>query len=215
MAARVFLPNIAEADMNGVYAIVCKAVLPAGMVGMVIAAMFSATMSSLAGNFNAVAAVIVNELYLKLDRGASAARRMVAARLATIVTGGAVVALTFVMQYAQGADDLFNLSNKVFGVFLPPIAIPMLAGIFVRRLSKRSGMVALVGGIAVGLAVFIVGGVKEYSFLREMIWVFPITATATVLLLGVATFFMPDRAEERKEVDAFFNRIAQCDKKEG
>jgi Na+/proline symporter len=172
-------------------------------------------MSSLAGNFNAVAAVIVNELYLKLDRGASAARRMVAARLATIVTGGAVVALTFVMQYAQGADDLFNLSNKVFGVFLPPIAIPMLAGIFVRRLSKRSGMVALVGGIAVGLAVFIVGGVKEYSFLREMIWVFPITATATVLLLGVATFFMPDRAEERKEVDAFFNRIAQCDKKEG
>ena len=178
-----------------------------GMVGMVIAAMFSATMSSLAGNFNAVAAVIVNELYLKLDRTASAARRMIAARLATILTGGAVVALTFVMQYAQGADDLFNLSNKVFGVFLPPIAIPMLAGIFVRRLSRRSGMVALVGGIAVGLAVFAVGGIREYSYLREMIWVFPITAASTAVLLVAGTKIFPDKDDERAEVDGFFDRI--------
>ena len=169
--------------------------------------MFSATMSSLAGNFNAVAAVIVNELYLKLDRTASAARRMIAARLATILTGGAVVALTFVMQYAQGADDLFNLSNKVFGGFLPPIAIPMLAGVFVRRLSRRSGMVALVGGIAVGLAVFAVGGIREYSYLREMIWVFPITAASTAVLLVAGTKIFPDKDDERAEVDGFFDRI--------
>ena len=207
MAARIFIPDIPEAEMNGVYAIVCKSVLPAGMIGMVIAAMFSATMSSLAGNFNAMAAVMVNELYLKLDRTASAARRMVAARLATILTGGAVVALTFVMQYAQGADDLFNLSNKVFGVFLPPIAIPMLCGIFVCRLSKRSGMVALVGGIAVGLCVFVVGGAKEYAYLREMVWVFPITAAATVALLAVGSKIFPDKAEERAEVDGFFDKI--------
>jgi Na+/proline symporter len=205
MAARVFMPGIAESDMNGVYAIVCKSVLPVGMVGMVIAAMFSATMSSLAGNFNAVAAVIVNELYLKFDKTASAARRMVAARLATMLTGGAVVALTFFMQYAQGADDLFNLSNKVFGVFLPPIAIPMLAGVFVRRLSRRSGMVALVGGIAVGLCVFVTGA--HYPFLREMIWVFPITAAATVLLLAIGTAVFPDREDERAEVESFFDRI--------
>ena len=207
MAARIFIPDIPEAEMNGVYAIVCKSVLPAGMIGMVIAAMFSATMSSLAGNFNAMAAVMVNELYLKLDRTASAARRMVAARLATILTGGAVVALTFVMQYAQGADDLFNLSNKVFGVFLPPIAIPMLCGIFVRRLTKRSGMVALVGGIAVGLCVFAIGGAKEYAYLREMIWVFPITAAVTVVLLAVGSKLFPDKAEERAEVEAFFDKI--------
>lgn len=205
MAAKVFLPGIPEAEMNGVYAIVCKSVLPAGMVGMVIAAMFSATMSSLAGNFNAVAAVIVNELYLKIDRAAGAARKMIAARLATVLTGGAVVALTFVMQYAQGADDLFNLSNKVFGVFLPPIAIPMLAGIFIRRLSCRSGIVALVGGIAVGLCVFALGA--RYAFLREMTWVFPITACATVALLAAGSVLFPDRRDEAARVDEFFKRL--------
>ncbi len=49
-----FLPEIPPERMNEVYALVCKSVLPAGFVGMVIAAMFSATMSTLAGDYNAV-----------------------------------------------------------------------------------------------------------------------------------------------------------------
>ena len=208
MAARVFLPGIAEANMNGVYAIVCREVLPVGMIGMVIAAMFSATMSSLAGNFNAAAAVMVNELYLKFAKEPSARARMIAARAATVLVGGLVVALTFVMQYAQGADDLFNLSNKVFGVFLPPIAIPMLCGIFVRKFSKRSGLMGLVGGIAVGLAIFVVGAKPELAYLREMIWIFPATALATIVFLFLGSALFPDKPEERAVVDAFMDKIA-------
>ncbi len=207
MAARVFLPGIPEAEMNGVYALLCREVLPVGMIGMVIAAMFSATMSSLAGNFNAAAAVVTNELYLKFAKNPSASARMVAARIATIAVGGLVVALTFVMQYAQGADDLFNLSNKVFGVFLPPIAIPMLCGVFVRGFSKRSGLCGLVGGIAVGLAIFAVGSAPSLAYLREMVWIFPATAVATVAFLTLGSLVFSDSERERAEVNAFMDRI--------
>lgn len=209
MAARIFLPEIPESEMNGVYAVLCREVLPIGMMGMVIAAMFSATMSSLAGNFNAAAAVITNELYFKIDRNASPRRRMLAARIATILVGAGVVALTFVMQYAQGADDLFNLSNKVFGVFLPPIAIPMLCGIFVRKFSRRSGMCGLVGGIVVGLAVFAVGSIEGYAYLREMIWIFPITAFATVAFLLLGSLMLPDSSDEKAAIDGFFEKISK------
>ena len=207
MAARVFMPGIPEDQMNGVYALVCREVLPVGMIGMVIAAMFSATMSSLAGNFNAAAAVMVNELYLKFAKAPSAKAKMIAARLATILVGGLVIALTFVMQYAQGADDLFNLSNKVFGVFLPPIAIPMLCGIFVRKFSKRSGLMGLVGGIAVGLAIFIAGAKPELAYLREMVWIFPATAVATIVFLFIGTAFLPDSADERKEIEKWMDGL--------
>ena len=199
MAARVFMPGIPEDQMNGVYALVCREVLPVGMIGMVIAAMFSATMSSLAGNFNAAAAVITDALRLK---------SMLAARVVTVVVGGLVVALTFVMQYAQGADDLFNLSNKVFGVFLPPIAIPMLCGIFVRKLSRRSGLMGLVGGIAVGLAIFVAGARPELAYLREMVWIFPMTAAATIVFLALGTLIFPDGPDGRAAVDAFMDRIS-------
>ena len=68
-------------------------------------------------------------------------------------------------------------------------------------------MVALVGGIAVGLCVFFIGGIREYSYLREMIWVFPITAASTAVLLVAGTKIFPDKDDERAEVDGFFDRI--------
>lgn len=43
MAVRVFLPNLSGTEIKGVYAILCREILPTGMIGMVIAAIFSAT----------------------------------------------------------------------------------------------------------------------------------------------------------------------------
>ena len=206
MAARVFLTTpIADADLNGVYAILCREVMPAGMMGLVIAAMFSATMSSLAGNFNAAASVVTNELYAKMDRHATPGRLMAVGRIATVAVGALVVGLTFVMQYAQGARDLFDLSNNVACVFVAPVAIPMIAGVLFRSLSKRSGATALVGGIAVGLVAFVAGG--WYPYLRETVPMAWISAIATVALLLIGTKLFPDRAEEKPALDKFFAEI--------
>ena len=213
MAARIFLSTpIADADMNGVYAILCREVLPGGMMGLVVAAMFSATMSSLAGNFNAVASVVTNELYAKLDRNATPRRLMWAGKIATAAVGLVVIGLTFVMQYAQGAKDLFSLSNQVFSVFLAPITLPMIAGVLLRTISKRAGLLALVGGIAVGLVLFFAApwlsahfaGIPDMRGEVPMTW---LTSVATVVLLLVGTRLFPDRRDERGEVDAFFAKL--------
>ncbi len=66
---------------------------------------------------------------------------MAVARLTTVLVGAAVIGLTFVMQTAQGKNDLFDVTNKMFGVFLPPIAIPMMLGLVTRRISRRGGVV--------------------------------------------------------------------------
>lgn len=206
MAAKIFLTEtIPVEELNSVYAVLCRHVLPTGMIGMVIAAMFSATMSSLAGNLNAIASVVTNEIYVKFDRSVTAARKMIVARVATVLVGIAVIGLTFVMQYAQGAKDLFDLSNQIFGVFLPPIAVPMIAGILFRRLSKRSGITGLVGGIAVGLTAFVIG--SWYPYLRESVPMTWITTIATILLLIAGTFVFPDRKDESEAVDEFFKRV--------
>lgn len=206
MAAKVFLTEpIPPEQLNSVYAVLCKKVLPAGMIGMVISAMFSATMSSLAGNFNAIASVITNEIYLKIDKFATATRKMVAARIATAFVGVIVIILTFVMQYAQGAKDLFDLSNNIFGVFLPPISIPMMAGVLFRKLSRRSGLTGLLGGISVGLAAFVAGA--WYPVLRETIPMTWITTISTIVLLVIGSFVFPDTKEESEKVGEFFKKI--------
>ena len=206
MAARIFLANPIPPDqINGVYAILCREVLPAGMMGLVIAAMFSATMSSLAGNFNAAASVVTNELYAKIRKNASQKSLMAAGRAATVAIGALVAGLTFAMQYAQGAKDLFDLSNRVFGVFLAPIAIPMMAGVLFRKVSKRAGLVALVGGVCTGLAAFTAGAWHPY--LRETVPMTWISSVSTCVFLAAGSFLFPDRPEEKPSLDAFFARI--------
>jgi Na+/proline symporter len=162
-------------------------------------------MSSIAGNINAIASVFTNEIYVRFARRATAGGRMVFARAATVLVGGGIISLTFVMQYAQGAKDLFDLSNNIFGVFLPPITVPMVAGVVFRRLSKRSGITALSGGIAVGLVAFTVGA--WYPSVRETIPMTWITTIATIALLAIGTKLFPDSRTEAGEIDAFFKNI--------
>ena len=208
MAARVFMPGLDVNDpnvMNGVYALICKRVLPVGMMGMVVAAMFSATMSTLAGDYNSMSSVLTNDFYVRMLRpGSSSKERMLAARLGTLFAGALVIALTFVMRTAQGADDLLNLTNKMFAVFTCPIALPMLAGFVIRRLSRRAGFCGLFVGMAASLTAFVIGG--WHPGLREMTVMTPISFAATVVGLCVGTFVYPDTPEDRKTVEDFFRK---------
>ena len=210
MTARLFMPGLDTADpaaMNGVYATVCRRVLPAGMIGMVIAAMFSATMSTLAGDFNAVASVVTNDFYVRmLDSKATARRRMAAARGATALVGALVIGLTFAMRYAQGADDLLNVTNKMFSVFVPPIALPMVTGLLVRRVSRRAGAAGLYCGIAAGVVCFVAGG--WIDGIREMTVMAPTTFFFTALGMVVGSRLLPDTPEEAAAIDEFFKKAA-------
>lgn len=206
MAARVFMPDIPADRMNEVYALVCKNVLPIGFVGMVIAAMFSATMSTLAGDYNAVASVLTNDFYKRMIApNASAKQGMIVARITTVLVGLSVIGLTFVMQSAQGANDLFDVANKVFGIFLPPIAIPTLLGLVTRRVSRRGGVIGLIGGTIVGLAIFIAG--SRWPNLRMTEVLFTITSLATLGAMLVGSLLYKDDPEHDASLTEFFERV--------
>ena len=208
MAAREFLPGLDMSDpnaMNGVYATVCLAVLPVGMIGLVVAAMFSATMSTLAGDFNAVASVVTNDFYGRVVApSATPRRRLLVARVATLGVAALVVSLAFFVRSAQGADDLLNVANKMFSVFVPPIALPMVAGLLSRRLSRRSGLLGLGCGMFAGAALFAAGA--WFPALREMVVMTPCTFAATTFGLVAGTLIFPDNAAERREIEEFFRR---------
>ncbi|AQQ70546.1 Na(+)/glucose symporter [Limihaloglobus sulfuriphilus] len=205
MTARVFLPEIENS--NEVYAIVCKSVLPVGMIGMVIAAMFSATMSMLAGDFNAIASVLTNDIYKRMvSKEASARKLMLFARVNTLIVGLVVIGITIMIRKIQGSDDLFRVMVKIFGLFLPPVAIPMLVGMFSRRISNFGGLLGFSAGIITGLTAFAIGG--WYPYLREEQVITSITSLTTVAGLIAGTFLKPDSAQRSEEVDRFVSNAA-------
>ncbi len=60
MAGRQFLTGVE--DVGQVYAVLCAELLPTGLLGLIIAAMFAATMSSLSSDYNVCAGVLTNDV---------------------------------------------------------------------------------------------------------------------------------------------------------
>ncbi|MCX7819469.1 MAG: hypothetical protein N2652_09745 [Kiritimatiellae bacterium] len=204
LAARAFLAELA--NTKEVYPLLCRAVLPAGMLGMLIAAMFSATMSTLAGDYNAVASVLTNDLYRRWARWDVPERRLViVGRVFTVLVGLAVSTLTLLMSRLQGSRDLFDTMAKVFGLFLPPVAIPMLAGMLWPRASATGAKLALWSGIAAGLAAFGLGA--AHPLLRRADLLTFLTGGIALAALTAGSYARPDRGEARARVDAFFERL--------
>jgi len=205
-AALVFLPGIE--NTKDVYPLICKTVLPVGMLGMVIAAMFSATMSTLAGDYNAASSVLTNDLYKRMiGRDLSDKHLVVVGRINTMIVGLLVLGITLLMRSLQGSGDLFNTMAKVFGLFLPPVAIPMLLGMLTPRISARGAQAGLFLGIVAGLAAFVFG--VRFPLLRRAEFLTFFTGGVTLAVLCAGSWLLPDAGARREQVLAFFARFRE------
>jgi Na+/proline symporter len=218
MAARHLMPELAIPPNSPqyTYAALSLKYLPPGLVGLMIAAMFSATMSTLSGDFNVTASVITNDIYHRLlDRKATARRLVLVGRLATLFAGAVTVGIGTLL-VATGRTNLFELMVKLFGLFVGPMLLPMLAGLVSRKVTWRGAAAGIAGGFLTG------GGLQLYkllvldkradlspSWLRYDFEAMNIAATfaVTLIAMAVVTAFSKATREEQTRIDGFFERL--------
>jgi Na+/proline symporter len=178
------------------------------MLGMVIAAMFSATMSTLAGDCNAMSSVLTNDFYKRfINTGSSDKHLLIVGRINTVIVGIIILGITLVMRSLQESKDLFDTMAKVFGVFLPPVAIPMLMGMLTPKVSSAGGKYALFGGIVSGLAFFVIGATHPWFRTAQALTF--LTSSMTLLGLILGSLLQPDTGERKQRVEIFFERFAK------
>ncbi len=210
MAARVFMPEVADA--KDVYALLCRQLLPAGMMGMMLAAMFSATMSTLSGDYNAVASVLTNDIYLRLfARGGSDRTLVRAGRIATLAAGLAALGIALVLASAEGRRDLVEYMAQLFSVLLPPVAIPMMFGLLTRRVSNAGAIASFMAGAMFGIGAYAASYIEGWAFLRGIPYLPWITSAPALAALGLVSLVCPDGLEARKRVDRFLDGLARVE----
>jgi len=211
MAARQFLP--ATTDPNVVYGLLCRELLPVGMVGLLVAAMFSATLSTLSGDYNALSAVLTSDVWKRFVAPRASERALVwVGRLMTVVVGLLALAVAFVVLRSGGKKDLFDQMVTLFGIFLPPIAIPMLAGLMSRRASNLGALSALVAGVTVGLAAYFT---REYAapttdlatWLKRLDVMTAATTLAALAGLIAGSWLRPGNAAAQQRTAEFLDRL--------
>ncbi len=151
-AAPIFFPDIANPEE--VYAIMAQRFLPPGMVGLVLAGMFAATMSMTASDSNAVSAVVSRDILPVLFgrlRNLSRDRALLLGRITTL----AFTALTLVVAInAETFGGIIGLVVVWFAGLLGPTAIPMILGLL--PAFRHSGAFAAIVSTLAGVATFAV-----------------------------------------------------------
>ncbi len=140
MAYRLIEPGIgfdnAAMTYAGEHAYVemSKLVLMKGMIGMMIAAMLSATLSNVSGILNVYANVYTYEIwgYRKRNRNCSESKRIRIGRLFTLCFGAAIVILAMLVPLAGGAEKVVV---TLLTLVMCPLYIPSIWGLFSKRLS--------------------------------------------------------------------------------
>ncbi len=207
IAATQFLPGVADA--NEIYPLVCRMLLPVGLMGVVIAAMFSATMSMLSSDYNALASVITNDIIKRLfwpDAPDYILLRI--ARISTLVVGVLAMGLALVLVYTDDLEDLVKIMARLFSVLLPPVALPMAAGLLSRRASGRGAVAGFLSGALLGIGAYVASYSEGLGYLGTVPYLTWISLIPTALGLVIGSLVWPDSPAKQALVDEFLGGLS-------
>lgn len=123
MIYRSLHPELQGMENEGAYLLMCKEVLPVGMLGLMLGGMLFATASSVNTTLNMSAAVFTNDLYASLFKKASSIQLMRVARISTVVFGLITIGVALLVPSAGGIVEVVISFGAITGVplFGPPI----------------------------------------------------------------------------------------------
>ncbi|MDT7777943.1 MAG: solute:Na+ symporter, family [Acidobacteriota bacterium] len=168
-------------DTNYVFLNFVTRYMPAGLVGLVLAAVFFASMSSTASEWSALAATTVIDIQRRLvKRDAGERYYFISSKLATVFWG--LFAVSFA-QYAGQLGSLIEAVNRLGSLFYGTLLGIFLLGFYFRR---TGGTAAFLGAIVGEAAVLYCFYFTQIAYL----WFNLIGALAVVVAAHLFTLFL-------------------------
>jgi Na+/proline symporter len=168
---------------DGIFPLFIVNELPAGVAGLIVAGIFAAAQSTLAGSLNSVATVWVTDFHRRLKPHAADGDCLKLARWTTALVGLLGTAVAVVLAKAD-VRSLWEAFIAVIGLFGGTVSGLFLLGIFSRRAHGTGALVGALGSAA------LVGFV--YFHKLTSIWLYSLVGVLSCVLLGwLASLLLP------------------------
>lgn len=197
IVSRILIPDLPDKEMA--YVAISSLLLPPGLMGVMIASMFAATMSSLNSEYNVIASVLSKDVYQRLiNKNATDKQLLLVAKVASVLVGLLVMLGALFIEDFGGAFE----ANKLFtGIFAIPIGIPLVLGIVNRKATPRGAMLTVIIGAITGI---VLNSMPQY-FSWEM-------ATTIEIIVCLVIFYgsgfqRPGNAAHLERVRIFFKKL--------
>ncbi|WP_419936821.1 SLC5 family protein [Candidatus Palauibacter sp.] len=187
MAAELFADQVTNPDQA--YPVMMRELLPAGLTGLMFAALFGAVMSSLDSMLNSAATIFSVDLYKRHLRPESSSRRLMA--VGRVTTGVLVVVACLWAPLVARAPSVFEYIQMFWGFISPGIVAAFLFGIF----GRRTPPAAAFGGMVLGIPVYglLLWALPEVAFLHHMAITFLVISAFIVVVTRARPLSAPRR----------------------
>ena len=135
--------------------------LPAGLVGLVISAIFAAAMSTLSSSMNSISTAVVTDFFRKFLKEQTESRYLKWAQWTTLVTGLLGMGFALVMSQS-GISSLWDQFNTILGLFTGGLGGLFILGIFTRNANAAG---ALCGLLFSGVTQYWISHFTKVNFL--------------------------------------------------
>ena len=142
-------PSLQGLETENAYLMVCKQVLPAGLMGLMLTGMYFSTSASANTALNVVSAVFTNDIYKgSFNPHASDKKLMQVARLSSWLFGLGMIGIALIVPYIGG---LVELTLSIGAITGGPLLAPPIWALFSKRITGKATIYITVISLAVNL----------------------------------------------------------------
>ncbi len=124
---------------DSVFVLLARQVLPAGLYGMLLAALVGIVMSSQEATLNCASVSLVRDLAQRLLRLSESAELLLA-KAATLVLGALAIVI------AQFSPSIIDGLMLLYSIWAPTVLLPLIAALYVREPRALAGNLAMIAG---------------------------------------------------------------------
>lgn len=122
MMYRVINPGLTGLETEDAYLLVCKEVLPGGVLGLILGGMIFATSSSVNTTLNISAGVFTNDIYKRLYPRSSDKGDVIVGRISTLIFGALTVGVALIVPLMGGiVEVVFSVAAITGGAMYLPV----------------------------------------------------------------------------------------------
>jgi len=203
------------ADVNAVdiqvpaeasFVVASMKLLPLGLTGLMVVAMFAATMSSTDTGLNRNAAIFTRDIFPLLWRlirrsPLQSKTLLVLGKVYSLGFGCAIIAFALYFSKVEG-KGVFEIVLDLGAMLGLPLAVPMLLALFLRRVPSWAAIASVVAGLFPSLVAFL--SIEPWTFQQK---VFTNMAASTVVFVGSALLWSTASDRYRQKVNHFFKTM--------
>ena len=171
-----------------------EAVVPTGLMGLVMAAMIASLMSSADSGLNSLATIFTNDFYHRwIDRQASESRLILVGRIASVAI--LVCAVTRAMTMEENAS-LMQFLQVGLAYVAAPIVVVFLCGLFWRGATSAAAVTTLLAAPGVCLVCQQGNAWISSHWPTAVVYWLPIAVGTLFLLMGLVSMFTSRKTEK-------------------